>query len=143
MLKSIKKFLNKFRRLDWVFKHIILKISGKEDPLWDLNHFNKKVNNKTWKNYEKILVWAEKCRQVAEISECEKAFEDSIDPIVISGKRLLQKVNNEFYKKFVNLNKIRILIHVPSCTISPAGFSIFDNLVQNFNFLGIKAKALN
>jgi len=47
MLKSIKKFLNKFRRLDWVFKHIILKISGKEDPLWDLNHFNKKVNNKT------------------------------------------------------------------------------------------------
>lgn len=143
MLKHIKNFLNKFKRLDWVFKHIILKISGKEDPLWDLNHFDKKVNKKTWENYEKILTWAEKCSQEAKIIESEKAYEKSADPIVIQGKSLLKKVNNEFYKKFADKNRIKLLIHVPSCTISPAGFSIFDNLVQSFNFLGIKTKALN
>jgi hypothetical protein len=55
---------------------------------------------------------------------------------------LLNKVKSEFFEKLNNINNLKILIHVPSCEISPAGFSIFSNLVQSFNFLGVETEAL-
>jgi hypothetical protein len=62
MVKKIKKLLYKFRRLDWVFKHIFYKLIGKEDRLWDFNHFDKKVNPATWERYDEIILWAKDCK---------------------------------------------------------------------------------
>ena len=143
MIKKIRKFLNKFRRLDWVLKHIFYKLSGKEDVIWELNHFDNKVNKATWEQYEKIMIWAKKCKEDSKIIESKEAYESSENPIVQQGYNLLKKVKDEFKEKYKYLNNLKILIHVPSCEISPAGFSLFNNLIQSFNYLGIQTKALN
>ncbi|MHB8277827.1 MAG: glycosyltransferase family protein [Candidatus Humimicrobiaceae bacterium] len=143
MLKKIKKFLNKFRRLDWILKHILYRLSGKEDELWNFNHFDNKVNINTWNQYDKVIIWAKNCKNNAQKIESKEAFERSEEPVVRQGYALLNKVKDEFNGKLNYLNNLKILIHVPSCEISPAGFSIFNNLIQSFNFLGIKTKALN
>ena len=142
MIKKIKKFLNKFRRLDWVLRHIFYKISGKEDVLWDFNHFDNIADQNTWEKHDSIIFWANDCKKNIEQIESIEAFENSDDPIVRQGYRLVNKVKNEFNGKLNNLDNLRILIHVPSCEISPAGFSIFNNLIQSFNFLGVETESL-
>ena len=142
MLKNIKKFLNKFRRLDWVFRHIFYKLSGKEDVLWEFNHFDKKVNKTTWEQYGKIMDWAKNYKGKVEKIESQIAYKNSNDPVVQQGYNLLKSVKDEFKGKFDHLKNLKILVHLPSCEISPAGFSLFNNLIQSFNFLGIKTTAL-
>ena len=129
MIKKIKKFLNKFRRLDWVLRHVFYRLSGKEDVLWNFNHFDNKVNPSTWSQYDKVIIWARNCKSNAPSLEGKEAFERSEEPVVRQGYALLNKVKNEFDGKLNYLNNLKILIHVPSCEISPAGFSIFNNLI--------------
>ena len=64
--------------------------------------------------------------------ESKEAFERSEEPVVRQGYSLLNKVKDEFNGKLNNLNNLKILIHVPSCEISPAGFSIFFIIIVRY-----------
>ncbi len=58
------------------------------------------------------------------------------DNIAILNKVLLNK------NKHSN-SSFRILIHIPSINISPGGFSIFNNFLDNLKHMGVNAQCLN
>lgn len=83
---------------------------------------------------------------------CELAFNQSSistllsntspNPLVQVGQSLREKTLSEFRSKFFQRSKFKFLIHVPPPEISPAGYSVFSNLVSSMNFMGIPARAL-
>jgi hypothetical protein len=77
-----------------------------------------------------------------ELLESVEAYETSSDPIVRQGYALKKKVEAEFKGKFAGISKERILVHVPDAKVSPAGYSLFSNMVEAFNFIGVPAEAL-
>jgi len=50
-------------------------------------------------------------------------------------------VEKEYYNRYKNLEEIRILIHIPPSDFSPGGNSLFSNMVESLNFIGIQSKA--
>lgn len=139
---KIKRVINKFRRLDWVIEHAVNVFLGRPDEKWNFYHFDRKVHKKTWEKHDEILKWADYCTNNAGKFEKLELYEKSNDPIVKQGYYLIEKIKKEFKNKY-NDSALRILIHVPSPIISPAGFSLFSNLLQGLCFIGIKAKSLN
>lgn len=59
VVKYIRVIINKFRRIDWVIEHIINKLLRRPDDKWVFYHFDKKINKKTWENYDNVINWAE------------------------------------------------------------------------------------
>lgn len=73
--------------------------------------------------------------------ESPSAIERSDDPIVNQGWALKNRVESQFINKRRNLSQIRVLIHVPDFSFSPAGNSLFSNLLQALRHLGIACQA--
>ena len=49
---------------------------------------------------------------------------------------------NEFRDKYKSMQGLRVLVHVPSREISPAGYSVFSNLIDSLQFIGISSAPL-
>lgn len=98
--------------------------------------FERQVHSDTWKNHETVFDWA--------ISQAEHSTEEvSLDSAIVRrGHELRQIVLSEFRNKYHALQGIRILIHVPSKDSSPGGYSLFSNLAESINFLGIPCELL-
>jgi hypothetical protein len=99
---------------------------------------------------------------------CQKINSNSIeihDEIINSAYALYENYNNSFandnliYKTGLKLrsdclesfadkyknsdNNVKILIHTPPKNISPGGFSLFTNLAESLNFIGVDCKTFS
>jgi hypothetical protein len=56
--------------------------------------------------------------------------------------RLKLKLDASFKDCMVGVSEERILIQIPDARFSPAGYSLFSNLMESLNYIGIPARAL-
>jgi len=104
--------------------------------------FNWGLNSQTKRNHEQILSDAEKSLQNKDVLESDYAFTNSDNPLVQQGNALRQEVFESFQNKLSNSASDRILIQVPSPDFSPAGYSLFSNLIESLQFIGVACEAL-
>ncbi|MBT8530886.1 glycosyltransferase family 1 protein [Polynucleobacter paneuropaeus] len=104
--------------------------------------FNWGLNRQTRSRREIILKEAEAALSQQKILESEVAYAQSHDPLVIQGHELQLQILQAFSKQFSGKSDERVLIQVPSPSSSPAGYSLFSNLVESLNFIGIPSQAL-
>ncbi len=135
-------FINKKTITSWLKKRrIVIKLLLLIKPNRDIyKYYSLEVNvsAKTWQRHDDIIRWSERCLRNQDRLEKKALYLDSTNPIVRQGYLLKEKVKNEYKGKYRE-SKIRILIHIPPVKLSPAGFSLFHNFLDSFNFLGIKA----
>lgn len=123
-------------------KHCVKIAIGRPDPSWPLFVFEKKVNPRTWKNRVSVLAQAEECLKKKDVHEDPLLYTKSKDPLVKQGYKLKQKTERGFKDLLVGMYDARILIHVPDPMRSPAGYSLFTNFAEAFEFVGVPTKIL-
>ncbi|MBU6427161.1 glycosyltransferase [Patescibacteria group bacterium] len=124
-------------------KHYIKKILGRPDHAWHKTVFEDRIKKDTWKNRAGILANAELALADRGSYESEEAYGVSNDPIVIQGHTLKKKIETEFSGILENRHFERIVIHIPDQNISPAGYSLFTNFKEAFEFIGVPTKELD
>jgi hypothetical protein len=102
--------------------------------------FENKINKKTWENHNNILEWAEDL-VTQPFDELQIQIKKSDDLIVTKGYELRQKVLSEFKDKHSD-EKIKIMINLPSKEFSSGGYSLFSNMAESFQFIGIETELL-
>jgi hypothetical protein len=77
-------------------------------------------------------------REVNHFISLEKQFKnENTQPDTLINEKIA------FYKNRYAQSELRILIQVPPIEFSPGGFSIFSNIIENLNHMGVQTKALN
>ena len=109
---------------------------------WQFRRFERSINSDTWRIHDSVLRWAEECVAQADICEAPEKYEASEDPLVRQGYRLAQEVRRGYFNKHASSQGIRVLVHLPEARISAGGHSVFSNLAQSLQFLGIPVLAL-
>ncbi|MDH4479055.1 MAG: glycosyltransferase [Rhodoferax sp.] len=66
----------------------------------------------------------------------------STDPVVRQGWLLKKQVEQEFRGMYAARTDERILIQVPPPAYSPAGYSLFTNLAESLDFIGVPTQIL-
>jgi hypothetical protein len=89
-----------------------------------------------------IGVWAQKKIESNELEDQHDSYEKSSDPLVLQGYKLGCYVRNLLHNKHVKSDVLRILVHVPPAKVSPGGFSLFTNLVESLNYIGVRTECL-
>lgn len=120
----------------------IIKKIDKNYTIIKFNKFQKDINNETINNIYIIRKWADKCLLNVKNKE-EMLYNNHLDRVSKQGIRLANESKIKFKNKYENYENLRILIHVPSIEVSPGGFSLFNNIIEGLNFIGINARALN
>jgi len=103
-----------------------------------LKRFEVLVDERTKKNHDKIVKWAENVL-VKPIDEENYLQSNSI--IVRRGYELRKKTLNKFKNKYEN-SGLRILIHYPGDDVSVAGRSLFTNLAKGLTYIGVTTKLM-
>ena len=102
--------------------------------------FEQKIFKETWSKHEEILSWAEE--MVLQSNDAlKKEANLTQDSIVLKALELREKTIKQFQDKYAN-QTLRSLVHVPSQKSSPGGYSLFKNLVESLNFIGIETHML-
>ncbi|MFN4003718.1 MAG: glycosyltransferase [Hylemonella sp.] len=93
--------------------------------------------------YDQVLFQAESALCDKERHESEAVCLASSDPVVRQGWILKQKVEREFRGLHAGKTDERILIQVPPPAYSPAGYSLFNNLIESLEFIGVPTRKLD
>jgi len=112
---------------------------------WDkllVRGFEKGINAQTRRSHLPIGEWADKCREREAEPAAPEPCPGSQDPLVSQGFRLLQQCRSEFRDKCLAMEGLRVLVHLPPAQLSPGGHSLFTNLIQSLEFIGIASKSL-
>jgi hypothetical protein len=120
-------------------------LPGKAKRLWSvlrIRRFEAGINPRTRSSHGSIGEWAGQCLKKADGLTAEDLYLGSQDPVVSQGYRLLKQCLSDFKDKCVSLQNLRVLIHVPPPNFSPGGNSLFRNLAQGLEYLGIASKRL-
>ncbi|MBU3632790.1 glycosyltransferase [Polynucleobacter sp. AP-Feld-500C-C5] len=107
------------------------------------HQFNFLFNAKTITNHDTVLAEAEFALRNKFAHENLEACLNSQDPLVRQGTQLKRTLELEFRDSLLGLSPERILIQIPSPEFSPAGFSLFSNLLESLNYIGIPAEPLD
>jgi len=126
--------------------HCLLKLARKrKDKLlrsFEKHQFNRSFNTNSILQHDSILLSAtaalKECTQFEDVETCL----NSPDPVVQQGARLKCEIETSFKGCLSGINSERILIQVPHPLFSPAGYSIFTNLIESLNYIGVHARAL-
>lgn len=106
------------------------------------HQFNWLFNSATVRQHDVILTQAEfALNHRAEHENIETCL-NSPDPVVQQGARLKMDLEAAFRNCMAGVSDERILIQIPDARFSPAGYSLFSNLMESLNFIGIPAQAL-
>ena len=124
MLNLLQKRINKLRRS--IEKH----------------QFDYFFNQTTVRDHDLILATAEAALLNRPLHENTKACLASPDPLVSQGTRLKIELELAFKDALINSSTERILIQIPDARFSPAGYSLFTNLMESLNYIGIPAREL-
>jgi len=104
---------------------------------WARMKFDRSINSLTIKKHDKVIATAELALKCKEFYESGSAYEKSDDPLVRQGHELKKQVEQRFKNIYTGVNNERFIIHVPDPRFSPAGFSLFNNIAECLNFIGI------
>lgn len=104
------------------------------------NSFQNTINQKTWDVHDSIFNWAElSSKNMNTIEEYEHSSNiENNTPI--RGYLLKKKIEEQYSNLYKPKKHIRILIHLPPSNISPGGNSLFSNMIESLNFIGISTK---
>ncbi len=111
--------------------------------LFRIRRFEAGINSSTKGSHAKLGEWADQCAEKAGGRITEELYLGSKDPVVSQGFKLLRQTLADFKGKCASLEGLRILVHVPPSCFSPGGNSLFSNLVQSLDYLGIASKRLD
>ncbi len=126
----MKKLLKKvIKKIGILYKNILFRI------------FENNIQKDTWQQHGDIQNLANDMSKL-DMQKLENDCLNSDEPIVKKGFELRQKVLKEFKDKYKKEVGIRILVHLPSKSISPGGYSLFKNLSDSLSFLGIPTKTI-
>jgi hypothetical protein len=128
-------------------KKLFVKRKNKFIQSYEKVSFNFFLHSQIKTERQQIIKNAENALLNCEAIENEQAYLESSDPIVQQGFALRNKVLINFKNKYKEdvrrgVFQERIMVHVPSPESSPAGFSIFSNLVETLNFLSVPTISL-
>lgn len=123
-------------------KHLAKKVLHRPDSVWAFYDFEQHLHPETLARHDEILSWAEERSAHKDLLESEERYAHSTDPIVRQGYALKKRVEAAFRNKRAGTSGIRLLIQVPDPLVSPAGYSLFSNFVESFEFIGISVRAL-
>lgn len=118
-------------------KHFFKSFIGKRDAKWDFYNFEFNVKKETWECHDQILKWAEQAARNVKKYENEEAYKKSEDPIIRQWCDLSKKVLDEYKGKYEQEEKWNFIIHIPPANESPAGYSLFSNMADGFDFMGL------
>lgn len=109
---------------------------------FEKHQFNLLFNQNTLSSHDLVLAEAEAALLDQQAHEKSELCLNSPDPVVRQGTRL--KIELEAQMKDSCLGSAeRILIQVPDARFSPAGYSLFSNLIESLNYIGIAARPLD
>ena len=114
----------------------------KSQRSWDKLVFNLFLCRETVARHDQVLAVAEASLARREKHEGDQACMASPDPVVRQGWTLKQQVEREFHNLHAGKTSERILIQVPPPAYSPAGYSLFTNLAESLQFIGIPTQIL-
>jgi hypothetical protein len=134
-IKNMKKTLNSVAAR-------IARSQSKLKRSWARIQFDHSINSRTIKNHDKIIIEAELALKNKEIHESANAYAESPDLLVRQGHALKMQVEQKFRDMYAGKSNERILIHVPDPAYSPAGYSLFTNLAECLDFIGVPTHIL-
>lgn len=100
-------------------------------------YFQLCIHPKTWDNQRGGLNWAAESKRKKNILESPQTLSSSKDPIIRQGYQLVSHLKKNFKNKWKSKTDLRILVHRPTCSLSPGGYSLFSNLAEGLAFLGV------
>lgn len=109
---------------------------------WDKLLFNLFMRTETKSGHLKIIADAEAALANKALHESDEACLASPDPLVRQGWTLKKEVENHFKGLHAGKTDERILIQVPAPAFSPAGYSLFTNLAESLEFIGVPTRIL-
>lgn len=109
---------------------------------WDKLVFGLALRRETVVQHDAVLAEAEAALARRDQHEGEAACLASPDPVVRQGWALKQQVEAEFRNRYAGRTDERVLIHVPGAIHSPAGYSLFTNLAESLEFIGVPTRML-
>lgn len=109
---------------------------------WDKLVFNLSLRRETVAMHDQVLAEAEAALCDKAQHESDAACLASPDPVVRQGWALKQQVEREFRGLHAGKTDERILIQVPPPAHSPAGYSLFTNLAESLEFIGVPTRIL-
>lgn len=123
-----------------ILKKILTKLSNFKKQI-EFNLFENNIMDQTWSRHNETLLWAEEQSKVDE-KYLSNAIQNSESILVQRGYQFREKVLREFSNKYKDDKDLRILVHIPDKKWSPGGFSLFSNLAQSLNFIGIQVETV-
>lgn len=123
-------------------KHAVKLALGRPDPGWEFHRFLDDVHPATKSGHDAVLDWAAAMAARAQELETEAAYEASPDPVVRQGYELRRAALGHFRGLLRGEKRLRVLVHIPSPDYSPGGYSLFTNLAQSLEFLGLPVREL-
>lgn len=109
---------------------------------WDKLLFNLFMQTQIKTSHQQVIVDAEAALKNKEMHESDAVCLTSLDPLVRQGWSLKKEVERHFKNLYVGKTDERILIQVPAPGFSPAGYSLFSNLAESLEFIGVPTQIL-
>lgn len=104
--------------------------------------FNLFMRAETKAHHQQVIVVAEAALANKAKYESDEACMSSPDPLIRQGWALKKEVERHFKGLHTGKTGERILIHVPAPDFSPAGYSLFTNLAESLDFIGVPTRIL-
>ena len=110
---------------------------------WRFRRFEEAIHPATWAEHDRVLTWAERLA-IGESEDPVSALlpDEADDPVVRLGRELRRNALEHFRGRLASSAAPRMLIHVPDAHHSPGGYSLFNNLRQALDFIGVPAREL-
>jgi hypothetical protein len=119
-------------------KSALRRALGVPDPWGDFRRLLKAIHPGTWSGQQAIYDWLD---QQGDARAEAETFETSGDPVVRRGWELRKQVLGEFRGKYAGADDLpRVLVFTPDYHATAAGYSLFRNLAEGFNFIGVPAR---
>lgn len=116
----------------------IRRLLGTRSAFDAFRDFERSITGDTWRIREDVLTWADK---IAPESAVAGAASD--DPLFQQWARNMEVLDRTMKGRYSGKAAPRILVQVPPGNLSPAGYSLFYNLIAGLNYIGIAAIALD
>lgn len=125
--------------------HLVLLAQKRKTKLkrsFEKHQFNYLFNKTTLQEHDQVLALAEAALLNQSAHENIETCLASPDSLVQQGTRLKIELEAQFKDSLSGVSSERILIQIPDAHFSPAGYSLFSNLMESLNYIGVPARAL-